>query len=143
MNMNRLLCPVLLVLAFHFPSEMMAQTPVRVAIKSSASGLKHSGPAFEAFVAKQGWVFTADQTKNAGLPDLDGAPSTLEGGAPFSAAAFDPTTFDPRHYRFERMADPGLPTNYNIGDRGVIQFHSPQRCQELYTRHLANTSKGN
>jgi len=143
MNMNRLLCPVLLVLAFLMPAGIHAQTPVRAAVKSSASSLKHAGSAYEDFVAKHGWIFTADQTKNAGLPNLDGAPSAIEGGAAFSAAEFDPATFDPRHYRFERMADPALPTNYNIGDRGVIQFHSPQRCQDLYTRHLANTSKGN
>jgi len=141
MNTNRFFFCALLACVTCFAPCVSAQTPVKSAYKSALTGRTYSGEAFEAFTAKEGWVFTADQTKSAGFPNLDGAASAIEGGTPFSAAAFDPATFDPRLYLFERVADPTLPTNYNVGDRGVIQFHSPQRCQDLYARHLAGQSK--
>ena len=141
MNMNRIFCCVLLAGTTLITSRAVAQKALQAPVKATISGQTYSGAAYDEFVAKQGWVFSADQTKGEGLPDLDGAPSAIEGGAPFSAREFDPATFDPRLYRFERMADPTLPTNYNVGSRGVIQFHSVQRCQDLYARHLAGKSK--
>lgn len=142
MNMTRFFSAALLACVALLPAVVLAQTEAKPPVLSSASGRSYSGPEFEAFVAKEGWIFIADQTKGAGLPDLDGTPAAVEGGLPFSAQDFDPATFDPRMYQIGRVADPTLPTDYNIGDRGVLQFHSPQRCQDLYARHLARKAKG-
>jgi len=141
MNMNRIFCCALLAGAALIAPEAAAQKAPKSPIQSTITGRTYTGADYDAFVAKEGWIFSADQTKGEGLPDLDGTPSAIEGGAPFSAREFDPATFDPRLYRIERSADPTLPTNYNVGDRGVIQFHSPQRCQDLYARQLARKSK--
>jgi hypothetical protein len=143
MNMTRIIPCLLLLSAALVSVQAQAQKVAATPVKSAVSGDQYSGQDFENFTAKEGWVFLNDQSKSAGFPDLNGAPSAIEGGAPFSAADFDPATFDPRDYRIERVADPNLPTNFNVGDRGVIQFHSPKRCQDLYARHLARMAKDN
>ena len=66
----------------------------------------------------------------------------VDGAAVFSAADFNPDAFDPRHWAIEYSSDPTLPTNFMVGDKGAIQFHSAERCQGLYTRHLTRTAKG-
>jgi hypothetical protein len=141
MKMNRNFCFALLLCAAFCAEDTQGQEAVRP-VKSTLTGRSHSGPDFEAFIAKEGWVFSADQTKGQGFPDLEGTPSAVEGGMPFSANAFDPEQFDPRLYLISLGDDPKLPTNFNIGDRGVIQFHSAERCQDLYARHLIRQSKG-
>ena len=88
-----------------------------------------------------GWVFTTDLTKAAGLPDLDGVASTVEGGVPLDASSFDATTFDARLYEIDLVEDPTLPTSFRVGDRGVIQFHSADRCRVLFERHQLNQAK--
>lgn len=124
--MNRLMACGLLVSALSFFSAASAQ----------------SAPAdFEEFRALQGWVFTADLTKAAGLPDLDGVASTVEGGVPLDASSFDATTFDARLYEIDLAEDPTLPTSFRVGDRGVIQFHSADRCRVLFERHQLNQAK--
>ena len=121
---------------------MVAQKAVKSPVKSTISGKVYSGPEFDEFVAKEAWVFVEDQTKAAGYPDLEGTLSAVEGGAPFSAKDFDPASFDSRNYQIAFQADPTLPTNFNVGNRGVIQFHSAERCQDLFARHLARKNKG-
>ena len=96
---------------------------------------------FEAFRALQGWTFSADLSKAEGLPDLDGALSTAEGGVPFDASTFDPTSFDARMYQIALSENPARPTNFRVGNQGVIQFHSADRCRELHARHCINTAK--
>jgi len=94
----------------------------------------------DAFEAERGWVFSADLSKAEGLPDLDGCPTSQAGGAAFSAASFDPDTFDPRLYAIPQApaADAMRPLDFRIADRGVIQFHSAARLEVLYARYLAN-----
>lgn len=96
---------------------------------------------YEAFRALQGWTFSADLSKAEGLPDLDGALATVEGGVPLDASTFDPATFDARLYQIALSEDPAQPTNFRVGNQGVIQFHSVDRCRELYARHRINTAK--
>lgn len=96
---------------------------------------------FEAFRALQGWTFSADLSKAEGLPDLDGALSTAEGGVPLDASTFDPTSFDARMYQIALSENPARPTNFRVGNQGVIQFHSADRCRELHARHRINTAK--
>lgn len=140
MQLNRFISCLLVVLAAMLPAHVRAQsssdevaTPSGMASPSDAD--------FEEFVALQGWVFTEGLTKAAGLPDLDGTPSRT-GGPSFSAEDFDPESFDPRDYEISFGADVTLPTNFRVGDRGMLQFHSPQRCQDLYERHLVRKAKG-
>ncbi len=142
MNKNQFFPCLLLLCAAFISMPMVAQKVVKAPVKSTITGQFYAGPEFEEFTANQGWVFVEDQTKSAGFPDLDGAASAVEGGAAFSAKDFDPSSFDPRNYRITFEADPTLPTNYNVGSRGVIQFHSAQRCQDLYARFLAKKGKG-
>ena len=124
--MNRLMACGLLVSALSFFSAASAQT----------------APAdFEEFRALQGWVFTTDLTKAAGLPGLDGVASTVQGGVPLDASSFDATTFDARLYDIDLAEDPTLPTSFRVGDRGVIQFHSADRCRVLFERHQLNQAK--
>ena len=78
----------------------------------------HSGPEFDAFVAAEGWIFVADMPKGVEFPELEGTLSA-DGTTVFSAADFDPTTFDPRE-AIEYSADPSLPTNFKVGDRGAL-----------------------
>ena len=96
---------------------------------------------FDEFRALQGWVFSADLTKADGLVDLHGAPATAADGVAFDAGSFDPATFDARDYVIALDADPTMPTQYRIGDRGVLQFHSADRCHVLFDRHLLNLAK--
>ena len=142
MNMNHLIPCLLLACAALVSTPMTAQKAVKAPVKSTISGKVYSGPEFDEFVAKEAWVFVADQPKSAGYPDLDGTPSAIEGGMPFNAEDFDPATFDPRNYQITFVADPTLPSNFNVGQRGVIQFHSAQRCQDLFARQLARKTKG-
>jgi hypothetical protein len=142
MNMNHLIPCLLLICAALVSTPMVAQKAVKMPVKSTISGKVYSGPEFDEFVAKEAWVFVEDQTKSAGYPDLDGAMSAVEGGTPLSAKDFDPATFDSRNYQIDFQTDPTLPTNFNVGDRGVIQFHSAERCQDLFARHLARKTKG-
>ena len=72
---------------------------------------------------------------------MPNTPST-DGTAVLTAADFDPDTFDPRQWSITYTVDPSLPTNFRIGEKGVVQFHSAQRCQDLYARHLARQAKG-
>lgn len=94
----------------------------------------------DAFEAERGWVFSADLLKAEVLPDLDGCPPSEAGGTAFSAASFDPDTFDPRLYAIPQapVADAMRPLDFRIADRGVIQFHSAARLEVLYARYLAN-----
>ena len=123
--MNRLMACGLLVSALSFFSAASAQT--------APADLRNSAPC--------GWVFTTDLTKAAGLPDLDGVASTVEGGVPLDASSFDATTFDARLYEIDLIEDPTLPTSFRVGDRGVIQFHSADRCRVLFERHQLNQAK--
>ena len=141
MNKNHLIPCLLLVCAAFVSAPMVAQKAVKAPVKTTIAGKSYSGPEFEEFVATKAWVFNEDQTKSAGYPDLNGTPSAVEGGVPFSSKDFDPASFDPRNYRITFESDPTLPSNFNIGDRGVIQFHSAQRCQDLYARYLAQKTK--
>lgn len=142
MNKNPFTLCLLLVCAAFVSTPMFAQKVVKAPVKSTITGEFYAGPEFEEFAASEGWVFVEDQTKSVGFPNLDGAASAVEGGAAFSAKDFDPSSFDPRNYRITFEADPTLPTNFNVGSRGVIQFHSAQRCQDLYARFLAKKGKG-
>ena len=65
----------------------------------------------------------------------------MEGGVSFSARDFDPRQFDPRNFVISQNVNPQRPTNFRVGDRGVIQFHSVERCKELYQRQLTLESK--
>ena len=120
--------------------EVLAQSADKVI--STMSGTHYSGAEFDDFVARAGWIFIEDQTKGGGFPDLDGVPARVEGGAPFRAVDFNPAAFDPRNYVIVYEEDVMLPTNFRVGNRGMLQFHSPQRCQDLYERHLARKAKG-
>ena len=120
--------------------EVLAQSADKVI--STMSGTHYSGAEFDDFVARAGWIFIEDQTKGAAFPDLQGTPSVHSGGQVFNAADFDPDTFDPRDFAISYGGDVTLPTNFRVGDRGMLQFHSPQRCQDLYERHLARKAKG-
>jgi hypothetical protein len=91
---------------------------------------------FEDFAADQGWVFHANLTKAAGLDDLDGCPSAVAGGESFSASTFSEQDFDPRDFSIPLSADDTQPSNFCVGDQGVIQFHSTHRLEVLYTRYL-------
>ena len=95
----------------------------------SAMSAQQAPVDFEAFRALQGWTFTTDLTKADGLPDLDGVASTVEGGVPLDASTFDATTFDARLYEIAWSEDPRCPPPFGVGDRGVIQFHSADRCR--------------
>ena len=136
MQLNRLI-PAVLALFWMAP---------HVATAQQTQGAAHSvdlyaGPEFDAFVADEGWIFVADMPKGVEFPELEGTPSA-DGNTVFSSADFDPATFDPRDWSIEYSADPSLPTNFKVGDRGALQFHSVQRCQGLYTRHLSRQAKG-
>lgn len=136
MQLNRLI-PAVLALFWMAPQVAIAQQTQG----ATQSVDLYAGPKFDAFVAKEGWIFVADMTKGEGFPDLDGTASA-DGTAVLSASEFDPETFDPRQWAIAYTSDFVLPTNYRIGDKGVIQFHSAQRCQDLYARHLARQAKG-
>lgn len=110
-------------------------------VTSTSSGKHHSGAEFEDFIAREGWIFIQDQTKGAAFPDLEGVPASNGTGEAFSAATFAPATFDPRDFAIPFGEDLSLPTNFRVGDRGMLQFHSAQRCQDLYDRHLARKAK--
>mgnify|MGYP000023305469 CR=1 FL=1 len=132
--------PLLLLVAALSPLHLVAQSDSPVT--STASGLHHQGEVFEDFVAQYGWIFIADLSKADGLIDLQGVPAAVDGQPSFSAEEFDPIQFDPRDFAIEMNANPLLPTDFRVGDRGVLQFHSAQRCQDLYERHLARQAKG-
>lgn len=134
--MNRLI-PAVLVLFWMAPQHMDAQKTQGVTLPMEV----HVGPEYDAFVASEGWVFVADMPKGVDFPNLEGTAS-VDGAAVFSAADFNPDAFDPRHWAIEYSSDPTLPTNFMVGDKGAIQFHSAERCQGLYTRHLTRTAKG-
>ena len=136
MQLNRLIPAVLALfwMAPHVATAQQTQGEVQ-------SVDLYAGPEFDAFVADEGWIFVADMTKGEGFPDLAGTPST-DGTAVLTAADFDPDTFDPRQWSITYTVDPSWPTNFRIGEKGVVQFHSAQRCQDLYARHLARQAKG-
>jgi hypothetical protein len=134
--MNRLI-PAILALCWMAPQDMNAQQTQGTMLPIES----HSGPDFDAFVASEGWIFVADMPKGVEFPNLEGTPSA-DGTTVFSADDFDPTTFDPRLWAIEYSADPALPTNFRVGDRGALQFHSVERCQGLYSRHLTRRAKG-
>ena len=136
MQVNRLI-PAILALCWMAPQHVNAQQTQGTTLSIES----HSGPEFDAFVAAEGWIFVADMTKGEGFPDLAGTASA-DGTAELTAADFDPETFDPRQWAIVYNVDPVLPTNFRIGDKGVVQFHSAQRCQDLYARHLARQAKG-
>lgn len=136
MQLNRLI-PAILALFWMAPHVATAQQTQGAAHSVDL----HAGPEFDAFVAEEGWIFVADMTKGEGFPDLAGTASA-DGTAELTAADFDPETFDPRQWAIVYNVDPVLPTNFRIGDKGVVQFHSAQRCQDLYARHLARQAKG-
>lgn len=140
MQMKHLIPCLWVVCAMWASPGALAQEALQVT--STQSGKHHSGPQFEAFVASEGWIFIEDQTKGAAFPDLQGTPSVHTGGQVFNADEFDPETFDPRDFAISYGGDVTLPTNFRVGDRGMLQFHSPQRCQDLYERHLARKAKG-
>lgn len=135
MNVNHLI-PAILALCWLAPLEMNAQATQGTALTIEA----HSGPEFDAFVAAKGWIFVADMPKGMEFPELEGTPST-DGTTVFSAADFDPESFDPRQWAIEYNDDPRMPTNFRVG-KGVLQFHSAERCQGLYARHLVRQAKG-
>ncbi len=124
--MNRLMACGLLLSALSFFSPAEAQTAPQN---------------LDEFRALQGWVFSPDLTKAEGLPDLDGTPSSLEGGAALDAATFDPAAFDARDYAIDLQTNPDLPTSFRIGNVGVIQFHSENRCRVLFERAKLNQAK--
>ena len=136
--MNHLL-PLLLL--FFALSPMAAEAQNDESSSREGSGLQLHDAAFEEFVALQGWIFTPDLAKADGLMDLEGAASRQEGGESFSARDFDPRQFDPRNFVISQNVNPQRPTNFRVGDRGVIQFHSVERCKELYQRQLTLESK--
>lgn len=132
MHMIRLLTGGMMTAVLFLSSPLLAQSTFQGTVTSRAS----EDAGFEAFRASQGWVFVEDLSKAEGLPDLDGVPAVEPTGEAFSAERFDPERFDPREYVILVILDPNKPTNYRVGDRGVIQFHSDQRVRELYRRHL-------
>ena len=134
--MNRLI-PAVLALCWMVPLHLNAQQMQGTVLPIEAQ----SGPEYDNFVAAEGWIFLSDMTKGADFPDLDGT-LAVDGSAVFSAADFSAEGFDPRKWAIEFNADPTLPTNFRVGDKGVIQFHSAERCQGLYARHLQRESKG-
>lgn len=136
--MNHLL-PLLLL--FFALSPMAAEAQNDESSSREGSGLQLHDAAFEEFVALQGWIFTPDLAKADGLMDLEGAAPRQEGGVSFSARDFDPRQFDPRNFVISQNVNPQRPTNFRVGDRGVIQFHSVERCKELYQRQLTLESK--
>ena len=135
MKVNRLI-PAILALCWLAPLEMNAQETQGTALTIET----HSGPEFDAFVAAEGWIFVADMPKGMEFPELEGTPSA-DGTTVFSAADFDPETFDPRDWAIEYNDDPRMPTNFRVG-KGALQFHSAERCQGLYNRHLVRRAKG-
>ena len=135
MQVNRLI-PAILALCWMAPQHVNAQQTQGTTLSIES----HSGPEFDAFVAAEGG-FRGRRPKGVEFPELEGTPSA-DGATVFSAADFDPTTFDPREWAIEYSADPSLPTNFKVGDRGALQFHSVERCQGLYTRHLSRQAKG-
>lgn len=136
MQLNRLI-PAIFALCWMAPQHVNAQQTQGTTLSIES----HSGPEFDAFVAAEGWIFVADMPKGVEFPELEGTPSA-DGNTVFSSADFDPATFDPRDWAIEYSADPSLPTNFKVGDRGALQFHSVQRCQGLYTRHLSRQANG-
>jgi len=140
-QMNRFI-PCLLLLCAGLSEGTLHAQRAETAPVVEARRPQHSGPAFDAFVAREGWIFMEDLSKADGLADLDGTASVMEGVPALKAVDFDAETFDPRNYAIGLKDDPRQPTNFKVGNRGVIQFHSAQRCQELYTRHLARKAKG-
>ena len=136
MQMNRLI-PAVLALCWMVPLHLNAQQIQGTVLPIES----YSGPEFDNFVATEGWIFVSDMTKGIDFPDMEGTPS-VNGTAVFSAADFSADRFDPRLWAIEFNADPALPTNFRVGDKGVIQFHSAERCQGLYARHLQRKSKG-
>lgn len=140
-QMNRFI-PCLLLLCAGMSEVTLHAQRAETAPVVEARRPQHAGPAFDAFVAREGWIFVEDLSKAQGLPDLDGTASVMEGVPALKAVDFDPATFDPRNYAITLKDNVVQPTNFRLGNRGVIQFHSPQRCQELYTRHLARKAKG-
>lgn len=115
-------------------------------LSSAQTGASSSAPdwggdaALTAFATQHCWVFSADLTKADGLPDLEGVQST-DGEQTFSSSDFMAEEFDPRDWRIAYSKDPAKPTNMRIGDRGVIQFHSVDRCRVLNERHRIHMAK--
>ena len=136
MQLNRLI-PAILALCWMAPVVVNAQQSQGTTISAES----HSGPEYDAFIAAEGWVFVTRMPKDEVLPNLEGTPS-VDGEEVFSAADFDPETFDPRQWAIEYNADPRRPTGFRVGDRGVLQFHSVERCQDLYDRHLIRQANG-
>ena len=138
LKMNHLLPIFSLILALAPPVLQAQNTAIQNGEWAEYSA---QGSDFEEFVARGCWVFTQGLEKADGLLDLKGTASVTEEGVVFSAESFDPASFDPRDFAIEYNANPQLPSNFRVGDRGVIQFHSTERCVTLFERHLAQKAK--
>lgn len=132
--MNRQILVALFVLAL-FPGWSSAQSD---ASSPAVEGDVHAVPVD--FAAQHCWVFSEDLAKADGLPDLEGVQST-DGTRTFSSSDFVPSAFDPRDWRIVYSENPAKPTNLRIGGRGVIQFHSVERCRVLNERHRIQAAK--
>ena len=138
LKMNHLL-PIFLLILATAPPALLAQNTV---IQNSESAeFEVQSADLEEFVSKEGWVFTQGLEKADGLLDLEGTASATGEGVAFSAGSFDPASFDPRDFAIEYNVNPQLPSNFRVGERGVIQFYSAERCVTLFERHLAQKAK--
>ena len=123
-------------------SASLLQWSFAVAVLLGSSALTHAqsnpGPmSIDDFSASQGWVFQTDLTKADSLEDLDGCLSVADDAANFVAADFDPATFNPQDYAIPLGDDASKPSNFRVGNQGVIQFHSTHRLELLYKRYLS------